>query len=123
MPQHTITTKFWHFRQNNSGGLFDIDDSRGIGVDVWIEAASLEDAERRAEQIGLYFNGVQDGRDCDCCGDRWYAPWGDAGVEAPIINFDDQHQFSCHNTVYVHHMDGVIERVMKTEPDASAPSF
>lgn len=70
-----ITTKFYHFSQNNSGGMFDIEPSRGIGVDVWIEAVDADHANSRAEQIGLYFNGVEDGSDCECCGDRWYPTW------------------------------------------------
>lgn len=37
-----------------------------------IEADSEEEAVQRSEQIGLYFNGVEQGIDCDCCGDRWY---------------------------------------------------
>lgn len=63
---------FYEFRQNNSGGSFDIEPDRGISVSVIVEADSVEDANYRAERIGLYFNGCEDGRDCDCCGDRWH---------------------------------------------------
>ena len=65
-------TEWYTFRQNNSfGKLVQTED-----LDVWviIEAFTLEDALRRAEKIGLYFDGCAEGRDCNCCGDRWYPP-------------------------------------------------
>lgn len=75
---------FYQFRQNNSGGSFDIDEERGISISVIVEADSYEEANRRAERIGLYFDGCQSGRDCSCCGDRWYEKWcDDEGDEVP----------------------------------------
>lgn len=62
------STKFYHFRQNNSYGRFDYDEKRGISVNVIVEAVNADDANLRAERIGLYFGG--DG-DCPCCGNRW----------------------------------------------------
>lgn len=38
MTSPSLKPKFWEFDQNNSGGSFDIDDERGIGPSVWIEA-------------------------------------------------------------------------------------
>jgi hypothetical protein len=64
---------FYQYRQNNSGGRFDIDEADGITVNVIIEADSAEDADSRAEDIGIYFDGCDGGRDCPCCGDRWYS--------------------------------------------------
>lgn len=61
-------TKFYTFRQNNSGGNFVFDPVRGISIFVCIEATSAADAKARAEGIGLYFDGFGD---CRCCGDRW----------------------------------------------------
>lgn len=78
-----VTSKFFTFNQNNSGGSFTLDEDRGITHYVIIEAFSAEDANRRAEDIGLYFDG--DG-DCPCCGDRWYEQWGDEkGTDRPEI--------------------------------------
>lgn len=52
-------------------------------MSVIVEADSPEDANRRAERIGLYFDGADD---CRCCGSRWYAQWsGDEGTSAPQI--------------------------------------
>lgn len=75
---------FYMYRQNNSGGSFDVDAESGISVVVIIEAPNAEFADLRAEYIGLYFNGCESGRDCSCCGDRWSAQWGDDGDDVPM---------------------------------------
>lgn len=100
--------KFYEFRQNNSGGSFDIDDARGIGPRVWIEALSAVDADQRAQAVGIYFGGVEGGMDCECCGDRWYPAW-DEGYECPRLS--PEYDFGWHDTVYVHRMDGTIDRI------------
>lgn len=70
---------YYTFGQNNSGGSFDFDESRGVTHYVIIEADNAEDANRRAEDLGIYFDGCESGMDCDCCGDRWSPAWrGDA---------------------------------------------
>jgi len=74
---------FYNFRQNNSGGGFIIDEKAGISVTVIIEADNAEDANSKALDIGLYFDGCDDGRDCPCCGDRWHGAWADEGDEVP----------------------------------------
>ena len=63
---------FYTFYQSNSGGklIYNADD--GISGYVIIEAETLEEAIYKAKQIGLYFDGVENGSDCSCCGDRWY---------------------------------------------------
>lgn len=106
-------TKFFEFEQNNSGGSFHIDDKDGIGPRVWIEAIDVAHANSRAEDIGIYFNGVEDGRDCECCGDRWSKPWED-GQEA--VEISSKYDFNWHDTVYVHHLDGTVERIKKPLP-------
>lgn len=62
---------FYNFKQNNSGGGFDFDEEAGITHWVIVEAETEEEAIDRAEKIGLYWNGCDDGMDCPCCGDRW----------------------------------------------------
>lgn len=64
---------FYTFRQNNTGGSFVIESDRGLSVHVIVEAGDNKEANDRAQRIGLYFEGCEDGRDCSCCGDRWYA--------------------------------------------------
>lgn len=68
-----MTKNTWYeFRQNNSGGSFDFDADRGISVHVIVQADDAEEANYRANRIGLYFDGCETGDDCECCGDRWY---------------------------------------------------
>jgi hypothetical protein len=72
---------FYTFSQNNSGGAFE-----GPAEYVIVEAQSADEANSIAENNGLYFNGCEDGRDCDCCGDRWHEQWSDdEGDPSPMI--------------------------------------
>jgi hypothetical protein len=65
-------TKFFEYRQNNSGGSFDIDDN--LTVRVIVEAKDQEQAIQIGENLGIYFDGCDKDMDCPCCGDRWYRP-------------------------------------------------
>lgn len=73
---------FWHFRQNNSYGIFDENDV--VQINVIIEGKDADDARQRFEKvIGSY---SQSG-DCPCCGDRWsswYAENSD-GQSVPLV--------------------------------------
>jgi hypothetical protein len=71
---------FYCFSQNNSGGHFS-----GPAQYVLIEATTASDANEMAEEFGLYFDGVAAGRDCECCGSRWYRASRDDGSAAPAI--------------------------------------
>lgn len=59
---------YYLYRQNNSGGNFHYDPKTGISKEVYVEAGNAQEADNRAERLGIYFDG--DG-DCSCCGDRW----------------------------------------------------
>lgn len=108
-------TKFYTFVQNNSGGFFDNNESRGLAKFVIVEAGSAEHANRRALRIGLYFDGGANGEDCNCCGDRWYEVSESDGSDVPLI-YDTppaEFQFSRLSLVqegecfcFVHHLDG-----------------
>lgn len=74
---------FYLFSQNNSGGIFHRD--HDVDEIVIIEAENADEANEKAEEIGIYFDGCDAGRDCECCGDRWYPAWGDNGSEKPEI--------------------------------------
>lgn len=78
---------FYTYAQNNSYGVFYVDDS--VKNYVIIEANSAKEADEKAESIGLYFDGVKNGRDCPCCGDRWSKAddpdFGINGTEKPEI--------------------------------------
>lgn len=60
---------FYEFDQNNSGGHFVTNDT--LCHRLFIEADSANEAISKAEELGCYWNGVDDGLDCPCCGDRW----------------------------------------------------
>ena len=62
---------FYVFHQNNSGGTYNFSEALGIGTFVIVEADDYNEANERAKDIGLYFDGVYKGIDCECCGDRW----------------------------------------------------
>lgn len=108
---------FYHYRQNNSGGSFIIDEEAGIGPRVWIEADSASEANARAKTIGIYFNGCDSGEDCECCGDRWEPAW--EGEDAVRIDFS--WDFIWHDRVYVHRNDGSILRLSENLEDGDLP--
>lgn len=109
---------FFTFYQNNSGGSFTIDEAKGIGKEVIIEALNSEDANALAVARGLYFNGVGCEIDCGCCGDRWSECHGDGspfpkifeqnvtdGVyPSPFRPWDEAVSF-------VHYLDGRVVRI------------
>ena len=110
---------FWCYRQTNSGGSFYFSKSGGIGVYVVVEADSATDADRRAEDIDLYFNGCESDRDCRCCGDRWYPASGE-GDSVPSVYNVPVEDFGSHwpqlgeqsgepPHIFVHYKDGRIE--------------
>lgn len=72
---------WFNFDQNNSGGSFVRD--AGVDCDVFIQAPDRDAALRKAEEVGVYFDGCADGRDCDCCGDRWCSLDAENGAELP----------------------------------------
>lgn len=58
---------FYTFFQNSTHGYF-----KGPAMIVIVEAENWFDANRTAEGFcGVYFDGIEKGVDCDCCGDRW----------------------------------------------------
>lgn len=63
------TSMFYCYRQHNSGKHWVINEN--VTINVIIEANSTEDADNKAKKLGIYFNGVNQGVDCSCCGDRW----------------------------------------------------
>ncbi|MCP6682927.1 DUF7296 family protein [Bacillus nakamurai] len=60
---------FYEYTQNNSGGSFVSNEK--VCHRLFVEADSYDEAEAIAEGLGVYWNGVDEGTDCACCGDRW----------------------------------------------------
>jgi hypothetical protein len=99
--------KYYEFRQNNSGGWFDVDDR--VTLSVWIQATSANSANILADSLGIYFDGCKNGIDCDCCGDRWYPVTEDGAKDLP-------NRFSASGSMFIedgkahtriYHIDGV----------------
>jgi hypothetical protein len=60
------------YRQNNSFGEW----APGMPKILKVTAESVEEADSKAESLGVYFDGCEKGIDCPCCGDRWYRSFG-----------------------------------------------
>lgn len=119
----TSSSKLYEFRQNNSGGDFTFDEKAGISHFVYVEATSADEANRKAEQIGLYFDGEGD---CPCCGDRWCeASEYDAEENPALTRSDYAAQYGGIMRPYwwmgddpegfVHYADGRIVAVLEAE--------
>jgi hypothetical protein len=67
-----INMKFYELVQNNSGGSFAVNDD--VTHRILVEAGEYKEAISIFESLGVYWNGVEEGMDCECCGDRWYSP-------------------------------------------------
>ena len=114
-------TRWYEFKQNNSGGSFEHDAKDGIGYAVFIEAWDANHANARAERIGLYFDGCDGGRDCHCCGDRWYRASQYGAKEfpshygEPVIPADDENPpfISWGYPSYMHRIGGEFCAVAK----------
>lgn len=107
---------FYNFHQNNSGGSFAFDRKAGISTEVIIEATSREQAIALAQAIGIYFDGVEAGVDCECCGDRWSEPWQE-GTEVPSqygtpvmedFEVECRWQEDGDPEIFIHYLDGRI---------------
>ncbi len=110
-----IKTKFYTFSQNNSGGSFVNDPKNGIGQYVVIEAKNAESANSIAQQIGIYFNGCDDGTDCQCCGDRWYSVDESDGSQTPSLYgkpIEETEESMFRTKSFVHYLNGSIKEVL-----------
>ncbi len=92
---------WYHYSQNNSFGKWDIFADKGIGPNLYVEANSTEQADQFAMDLGLYFDGVEAGIDCDCCGDRWWET--DEGEDKLYLS---ENSFLFHHEVYLHPIKG-----------------
>ena|SRR5690625_74189 len=73
-----MSTKFYTYDQNNSGGYFIVNED----VDVYV----IVEAESELEADNILSGIVEDYSDyCDCCGERWGSHIGETGTESPTI--------------------------------------
>lgn len=109
MGQQSVSTKFYTFVQNNSGGHFHHEPTSGIGYAVAVEALDVAHAKQRAEAAGVYFDGCSTGRDCACCGDRWSAYMDESdGTDSPEM-YEAPLRGGWGIPSYVHYLDRRIE--------------
>ena len=92
---------WYKFQQNDSGGYYrDVIEG---AHDLIIEADNPSEADAREESLGVYFNGIANGQDCNCCGNRW----------ASVVAFrhydtlDDALEHAWNYTAIVHSDDAV----------------
>lgn len=120
------TLKFFCYVQNNSGGVFQVDDK--VTHYVIIEATDAQHANTLAQRVGIYFNGCDDGTDCSCCGDRWYPAWEEEeGDDAPLIYGKPAQQgvkdywFASPGSpvCYIYRLDGTKETILQPATEAA----
>lgn len=97
---------WFHYRQNNSGASFHR--NANLDVNVVIEADTATDADTKAKSLGIYFDGVAGGRDCRCCGDRWYRAY--EANDQPSCYGDALDLANLDTETVIHHRDGRIQQ-------------
>jgi hypothetical protein len=103
---------YYEFNQNNSGGDFEIDGD--VSLYVWIEADTAREANDKAEQVGIYFDGVNNNKDCGCCGDRWLPAVESEAEEFPrISNHGSRWVGDGESHTIIYHADGTVDRLTK----------
>lgn len=119
---------FYTYYQNNSGGSFDVDHRVGISQYVIIEADNASEADDRAVNLGLYFDGAWD---CHCSGDRWGSAYDphDA-TEEPEIYGESATAWSKFRggwvtgpDTYIHYADGRITSVSYSREGAATSVY
>jgi hypothetical protein len=105
---------YYTYRQTHSGGR--VTRNATLADYVIIEAESAEQADCRLLALGGYFDGVEAGIDCPCCGDRWQraarSPWPPT-AEPTIAGALLEHattMFPEHSGWRLYRLDGSIER-------------
>lgn len=103
MPSATVNTKFFHIRQNNSGGYHITNDD--VATNLIVEALNAKDAEAKINEITAPHSSY-----CSCCGERWCA-WIDDedGTEKPTI-YGEEIDESDGPTI-IHYFDGHKEKI------------
>lgn len=107
--------KYYMWRQNNTGGSFVTNDD--LSRFVVIQADSYADAEEKAFSFGIYYDGVDSGYDCACCGDRWHEgdflvelDEGDS-IEDCLQRHEDEYPW--HGTVTIFHLADGSKKTFK----------
>lgn len=106
-------TKFYGWRQNNSGGRFDYMDDLGIGVAIIIEAECESAACERLVEI-IESRGYQqrtNGECIECCGSRWDEWNADHTDDSLVAVMAKRAWWRSEGSVFLHRYDGTIEKI------------
>ena len=109
MARRILDSKYYNFRQHNSGGTWNL--TPPLGHVILVEAWDAQDAKNRAEALGVDFEDTNDDS-----GDRWDDTDYDKGTHEPEasrwLNYEG---FSWISDVVVSvcHLDGSNERFEK----------
>lgn len=104
--------KFYRFRQSNPGGWRDYN----FPLYMLVEAKSPTEANRIAEEHGVYFDGRATGRDCSCCNSRWSRADDEDGVDEPTCDWGvtplskEDRVANVRAPIWVVRFDGTVER-------------
>ena len=71
---------WYSYKQNNTYGTW-----ASPAQVVFVEADTAAEADSIAEGVGVYFDGVADERDCQCCGNRWERAYWNEGTDVPTL--------------------------------------
>ena len=110
--ERVVNTKFYTFRQNNSGGYFVSDDTYGVSEIVIVEAINAKDAWNRLSDIGDNVSGFWEY--CSCCGERW-SNWldDDDGKDIPMLydtKIEEAKSSMFNKVAYVHYLDNTFKK-------------
>ena len=104
--ERTINTKFFTFRQNNSGGYHIVNDF--VANNLIIEAMNEDEAIRKMEEITEDYS-----KFCSCCGPRWgsYAK----GTEVPMVYStkikEQSHNDPFGSSTIIYYYDGTKDKL------------
>lgn len=114
---------FFTYKQNNTFGEWVTNNK--LTHFVIIEADNARKANKKAQKLGIYFDGVDDAIDCPCCGNRWDRCNGDSATEEPEIygmeaqRYANSRQYFCGDKeicgIYIYYEDGRIDKLKKEE--------
>lgn len=110
---------FYTFTQHNSWGEWVFDEN--LAHFTIVEANTKDEALEIAEKLGIYFNGVNQGIDCECCGDRW-DDYTEGSLTPKIYGKDISEQTFYHwgkdtdAQVIVHYLNGDKEKWYSISP-------
>ena len=107
---------FYQFNQNYIGRIYMRDERLGIGPLIIVEGDTVDAINKKAEQVGIYFDGRKKG--IDPLDNRWYRMMRNKD------GYDEPHVYDVHidkipsaewvgyDDVFIHYADGTMKRII-----------